>query len=807
MAYLEIRKNGELVKRQQIDDTKAQKGCKMSLGAAGAILLKTGETKTVGKYELKIIAGIAEQAKNIAPEPNLEPPATQPEDNIPQNKQGKKRNRLLLVSVTAVVLLAIVGAGLFAYYKLQRRSEDEKTVRQLAGKFVSSFIAEDTNLLEESIQLLTDNFTGTMSDGTVLQGKSQAADYFRKSVEYARSNVGNPKVTYQIKSIKMTNDSATILGKVTVSGQTKENSQSFSADILETLAFQKINNNWQLVMEHSTGVNGVPPAEQVKQQLAAEQTKNDKFPLHTAVFKGDIEKVKELIAKGYNVNTRDEGDSIALHYAVHIGHKEIAELLIASGADINAKNKNGGIPIMLAALSNRNDIVEMLIAKGAEKTIYVAAAQGDVEAVKALLKKDPNLVNAPASNDGMSALHWAAFMDRLDVVKALIENGANVNICSTPYDVTPLFWAVRKDHLDAAKLLIEKGADVKIKMKNGGTILHSPGTFETAKLLIDNGADVNAKDNNGITPLHSIANKGNLSAVQRVLFDKSGGTAATWNTDFEKHRDAAEKVTVEIAELLIKNGADINAKDEKGDTPLSSAKAAKNKALVEFLEKYNASGTSSVQPAEQVKQPAAGQTENKEDRFPLRSAVAKGDVEKVKELIAKGYNINTQDDANWTPLHNSAQAGRKEIAELLMASGADVNAKNKDGWTALMFATVGGYTEIVKSLLEKGADVNAKNNDGWTALMFVMEKGYIEIVKSLLEKGADVNAKNKDGWTALTFATVKGHSEIAKLLLDKGADVNAKNERGDTPLSIAKAANNQTLIELLEKYNAKDKTD
>jgi ankyrin repeat protein len=95
-----------------------------------------------------------------------------------------------------------------------------------------------------------------------------------------------------------------------------------------------------------------------------------------------------------------------------------------------------------------------------------------------------------------------------------------------------------------------------------------------------------------MTPLHSIADKGGLNWVQKVLsealFWKNGGTVNTWKTNFEKYRDAAEKVTAEIAELLITKGADVNAKDEKGNTPLSLAKAAKNKTLIELLEKAGA---------------------------------------------------------------------------------------------------------------------------------------------------------------------------------------------------------------------------
>lgn len=318
------------------------------------------------------------------------------------------------------------------------------------------------------------------------------------------------------------------------------------------------------------------------------EQKEDKFPLHTAASDGDMEKVKKLISEGYNVNIQDDANWTPLHRAAYFGHKETAKLLIDNGADVNVKTNIGVIPIMMAVMHNHNDTAEMLIANGVEKTIYVAAAQGDVEGVKAFLKKDPNLINAPASNDGWSAMHWAAYMDHPDVIKVLTENGADANIRGEGKfnKVPPLFWAVRRGNINSAKLLIENGADVKIKMENGSSLLHSPpATLEVAQLLIDRGADVNAEADGGTTPLHCITDP---DTAHWLLFRKDGGTIKTLKADFEKYRGAAEKITAEIAELLIAKGADVNAKDEKGNTPLSLAKMGKNKAMIELLEKAGA---------------------------------------------------------------------------------------------------------------------------------------------------------------------------------------------------------------------------
>jgi ankyrin repeat protein len=320
---------------------------------------------------------------------------------------------------------------------------------------------------------------------------------------------------------------------------------------------------------------------------AQTENTNDKLLLHTAVRQGDIQKVKKYIAQGYDINARSDANDTPLHYAVQFGYREIAEILVTNGADVNATNGNGFIPTLLAVINNHNDIAEMLISHGAQKTIFLASAMGDVESVDAFLKKNPELANAVAANDGWSALQWAAHQERNNVIKLLIEKGAKVDIRDKNNGVTPLYWAARKGHIDTAKILIENGDDVNIKIKGGGTILHYAGSLEIAGLLVNNGAEVNAKDDGGFTPLHMMASS-SPGIIQRVLFWKSGGTTRTWETDLEKYRGTAEKIAADIAELLIKNNADINAKNKDGHTPLSLAKASKNEPLIRLLEKYNA---------------------------------------------------------------------------------------------------------------------------------------------------------------------------------------------------------------------------
>jgi ankyrin repeat protein len=216
--------------------------------------------------------------------------------------------------------------------------------------------------------------------------------------------------------------------------------------------------------------------------------------------------------------------------------------------------------------------------------------------------------------------------------------------------------------------------------------------------------------------------------------------------------EAARDGNIEAVRQHLAAGADVNAKNDYGSTPLHRA------AITEIAEL----------------------------------------------LIAKGADVNAKMDNGLTPLHYAAVEGRKEITELLIAAGADVNAKDDRSGTPLDSANSGTYAplrkhggkhgtihgaayggdiEVVKEFLAAGTDVNAKTMHGGTPLRDARTK---EIAELLIAKGADVNVKDKRGFTPLHYAARGGRNEIAELLISKGADVNAKNDEGKTPLDRAK---------------------
>ena len=118
----------------------------------------------------------------------------------------------------------------------------------------------------------------------------------------------------------------------------------------------------------------------------------------------------------------------------------------------------------------------------------------------------------------------------------------------------------------------------------------------------------------------------------------------------------------------------------------------------------------------------------------------------------------------------------------LLDSGADINFKDRYGFTALIRATAEGHTEMVRLLLDYGADINYQNRNGLIALIIASASGYTEIVRLLLEKGADPTIRNNiSGMTALDQALIHGHTDIVELLESYNKEDEPLDEPPDEP--------------------------
>ncbi|HMK23099.1 MAG TPA: ankyrin repeat domain-containing protein [Terriglobales bacterium] len=184
----------------------------------------------------------------------------------------------------------------------------------------------------------------------------------------------------------------------------------------------------------------------------------------------------------------------------------------------------------------------------------------------------------------------------------------------------------------------------------------------------------------------------------------------------------------------------------------------------------------------------------------LGQAAAAGDLQKVKDLLNAGVDINGKDSQDGqTALMRAVASGNKEVTRLLLQNFAYVNATDMQGRTALTFAAGIGHPEFIKALRAKGADPNIADKDGQTPLMEAAANGDAKSIDALItgKGGADVNAADRFGNTALHLAAGAGHPQAVKALLDKNGDFMAKDSHQRTPLMEAARQGNPECIKLL----------
>jgi ankyrin repeat protein len=239
---------------------------------------------------------------------------------------------------------------------------------------------------------------------------------------------------------------------------------------------------------------------------------------------------------------------------------------------------------------------------------------------------------------------------------------------------------------------------------------------------------------------------------------------------------------------ILTAGANVNAKDERGITPLmytawvGSVDAMKG--LLDHAADPNLSNSS-------------GST---------ALMLSSTEIAKVRLLIDRGAKVNVASTRGRTALFLAAMSDRSvDIARLLTSAGADVKVVDGMKMTVLHAAALGNDTETVRLLIDAGLDVNATDFQGFTPLIYASSNGNLAAARLLLAKGADVNAVSGDGsfqkvkagtlaqghFTPLIMAAPFGSAELVKTLLEAGAKVNAQDIRGMTPLMLAVATDHQ----------------
>jgi ankyrin repeat protein len=175
---------------------------------------------------------------------------------------------------------------------------------------------------------------------------------------------------------------------------------------------------------------------------------------------------------------------------------------------------------------------------------------------------------------------------------------------------------------------------------------------------------------------------------------------------------------------------------------------------------------------------------NRRGTTPLHWAVH--DEAKVRVLLKHGAGVDARQAEGRTPLYQAASLGNgAPIVRLLLAAGADPNVPLVNGRTPLMAAASRGDVEAIGLLLDAKAAIDVRNGAGETALILAAGDGNPQAVRLLLDRGADPRTRTKRNETALGNAGTTGNAETIRLLLDRGAEINVRNIRGYSPLMLA----------------------
>lgn len=400
-----------------------------------------------------------------------------------------------------------------------------------------------------------------------------------------------------------------------------------------------------------------------------------------------------------------------------------------------------------------------------------------------------------------------------------------------------LIEAVEEGNITKISRLIKKGANIETKDQSGRTPLIIASTHNE-KFIIDlflkEGADINATDIHGNTALiiSTIAN--NTESVNLLIERKANLEAKNEDPTNKTERPEAEDIIpddgyrslgcdygntalmmaaklnhINIVNILLEAGANIETQDLKGNTLLLIAAENSRTELMTILLAKNANI----------------ENKNYDDNTALIAAAHNKHKECLELLIAKGANLEVENIFGKTPLINAAKNNNTEVITLLLEKEANIENRGSLGITALFMAAAHNSTESLELLIDKGANLEApairseakeiderfNNWIGKTPLLIAAQYNNINIFKTLLKAGADIRCSDNEGITSTMHAAAKDKDdslEILKLSLEKikekEINIDQMDYNLDTALyyNIMYSGNNKDSLKMLIKAGA-----
>ncbi|XP_010384764.1 ankyrin repeat domain-containing protein 55 [Rhinopithecus roxellana] len=290
--------------------------------------------------------------------------------------------------------------------------------------------------------------------------------------------------------------------------------------------------------------------------------------------------------------------------------------------------------------------------------VYQAASNGDVNALTAVIREDPSILEC-CDSEGCTPLMHAVSGRQVDTVKLLLKMGANINM-QDAYGRTSLCLATYLGWLEGCVSLLRNGAKHNIPDKNGRLPLHAATAEPNVRLLTvllqqSNLSEINHQDNEGMTPLH-------------------------W---------AAFHNQPQHTQMLLKKGADPTLVDKDFKTALHWAVQSGNRILCSIILSHHQG-------------PSIINYDDESGKTCVHIAAAAGFTDIIHELArVPECNLQALDVDDRTPLHWAAAAGKVECVQSLLELGMDSNLRDINESTPLAYALYCGHTACVKLLSQE----------------------------------------------------------------------------------------------------------
>jgi len=448
----------------------------------------------------------------------------------------------------------------------------------------------------------------------------------------------------------------------------------------------------------------------------------------------DGEAVRALLREGADANASRADGVTALLWAAHWNDVETVDALLRAGAQVNAADDHGVTPLGRACENASEAIVTRLLAAGA----------------------DPNA----AQDNGLMPLMTAARTGNLAVVQVLLSHDAAVNDATTRTHETALMWAIAESHSDIIRALIDGGADVHPTEHQAFSPLMraaSNGDLETVTLLLDAGARVNDVSADGTHPLVYALILGQAE-IAHLFLERGADPNATTDGISALHA-AAGNVREWLGTWRRRHNGRIG---RGGGGPALSERLPLVTALLDLGADPNARITASSVMGGFLRNGSY-------DTFTTGS----GDVGGATPLWVTAHSMNGGGGFGGTYPAGVIDSNA-EVMRALLAAGADARLMTNDGSTTLMAAAGCGHWVYFPGMPRADLRPSAEH-----AVQILVEEAAMD--------GA-INAVNEADFTALHCAAFSGLNELVTYLVDHGANLNARDWRGRTPFRIAEGA-------------------